>query len=60
MKEFEGKDIFSFIHEKMPLDLNDPNLTQFILESLNRLYELFMTNLKMTDSLLPFKKDYFK
>jgi len=60
LKEFEGKDIFTFLKEKMVLDLNDPNLAHFIIETLNRLSELFLTHLKMTDALLPFKRDYFK
>jgi hypothetical protein len=57
-KEFEKKDIYSYIEAIISRGLPPEEVTETIVQSINRFYEMFQVWCKVNNKLLAFKKDY--
>lgn len=57
-KEFEKKDIYSYIEALLKRDLPPQEVTETIEQSINLFYEKFLTWCKVNGKLLTTRKDY--
>ena len=59
LKEFEKTDLITYINRLAERDIESPETANLIVESINRVYELFFMHCRIQNRLLPYKKDYF-
>jgi hypothetical protein len=59
LKEFEKTDLITYIYRLASRDPDSEETSYTIIESINRLYELFFMHCRIQNKLLPYKKDYF-